>query len=55
VENTANFDPATQVFTWTPTFNDAGTYKVTFEVFDNGTPAKSDFEVVDITVTDTPQ
>jgi hypothetical protein len=46
----ANFDAGTQTFSWTPGHGAAGNYTVTFTVTDNGTPVKSDSEVVTITV-----
>jgi hypothetical protein len=46
----ANFDPGTQVFTWSPDYGDAGNYGVIFSVTDNGTPIKSDSEEITITV-----
>jgi hypothetical protein len=48
----ANFNPATQFFSWTPGFGDTGNYTVTFTVTDDGTPPASDFEDVTITVGD---
>jgi len=41
---------ANGVFSWTPTFAQAGNYNVTITVTDNGSPAASDSEVVTITV-----
>ncbi|MFC1672119.1 Ig-like domain-containing protein, partial [Planctomycetota bacterium] len=46
----ATFDPATQVFDWTPAFDQAGSYQVTFTVVDNGTPSATDSEQITITV-----
>jgi len=46
----ANFDEATQTFTWTPDYGDASNYTVTFTVTDNGSPIQSDSEDVTITV-----
>jgi len=46
----AAFDGATQTFTWTPDYGDAGNYAVTFTVTDNGSPVQSDSEEVTITV-----
>ena len=46
----AVFDSATQRFAWRPAYGQAGEYKVTFMVSDNGTPPKVDFEAVAITV-----
>ncbi|MDA8792707.1 putative Ig domain-containing protein, partial [Bacteriovoracaceae bacterium] len=48
----ANFDSNSQSFTWTPGFDQAGTYNVTFNVDDDGSPVMSDSEVVVITVAD---
>ncbi|MHC4637759.1 MAG: putative Ig domain-containing protein, partial [Planctomycetota bacterium] len=49
----ATFDPGTQVFTWTPSYDDAGAYpNVTFTVTDDGTPVESDSEAITITVND---
>ena len=36
--NDANFDPATQEFTWTPGSDEAGTHVVVFTVTDDGSP-----------------
>ena len=46
----ATFDPATRIFAWTPTYDQAGTYHVLFIVTDSGTPQVSDAEEIDITV-----
>ena len=46
----AAFDEATQAFTWTPDYGDAGNHTVTFTVTDNGSPIQSDSEEVTITV-----
>ncbi len=46
----AGFNPATQKFSWTPNFGQAGNYTVTFTVTDNGSPALSDYETITITV-----
>jgi hypothetical protein len=43
----ANFDPATQTFTWTPTFTQSGIYQVTFRVTDGQVTVS---ETVKITV-----
>lgn len=48
----ASFTEATRTFTWTPTFEQAGNFTVTFVVMDNGTPVLSDTKTVTITVTD---
>jgi len=48
----AAIHPATGAFSWTPsTSQAAGSYPVTIRVTDNGSPAKSDFETITITVT----
>jgi hypothetical protein len=47
----ATLDPATQTFSWTPNFNQAGSYpNVLFTVTDNGTPPLSAQEAITITV-----
>ncbi|MGE3242576.1 MAG: beta strand repeat-containing protein [Pirellulales bacterium] len=47
----ATINPATGVFSWTPSVNQApGTYTVTIRVTDNGSPALSDFETINIEV-----
>ncbi len=47
----ATFNPATQTFTWTPTFDQAGVYPdIEFIVTDNGSPSEQDFELIQITV-----
>ncbi|MFP4419271.1 MAG: putative Ig domain-containing protein [Desulfococcaceae bacterium] len=47
----ANFDPQTREFSWlNASVEDAGTYDVTFTVFDSGTPEETDFETIAITV-----
>jgi hypothetical protein len=48
----ATFNPATQTFTWTPDYTQAGNYQVTFTVTDNGTPPQSASEAITITVGD---
>lgn len=49
----AYFNPATRTFTWSPTYNQAGTYSnIRFTVTDNGTPNMSDYEDITITVYD---
>jgi VCBS repeat-containing protein/predicted outer membrane repeat protein len=46
----ASINPTTGVFTWTPTeAQGPGVYPVTVRVTDNGTPAMSDFETIQIT------
>ena len=50
----AAIHPATGAFSWTPaTSLPAGVYPLTLRVTDNGSPAKSDFETLAITVTST--
>jgi PKD repeat protein len=44
----AGFNPATRVFTWTPTLDQSGIYSVTFTVSDG---SASDTETIQITVT----
>ncbi len=47
----AAFDPQTREFSWlNASIEDAGTYDVTFTVFDSGTPEETDFETIAITV-----
>jgi hypothetical protein len=47
----ATFDPGTQKFSWTPSYDQAGTYSnIVFTVTDNGSPTELDFEVIIITV-----
>jgi hypothetical protein len=47
----ATFDPVTQKFSWTPTYNQTGNYSVTFTVTDNGAPnSESTSETITITV-----
>ena len=46
----ANFDPATQIFSWVPAEWQAGNYLVRFKVNDSAVPPESDFEDVTITV-----
>jgi hypothetical protein len=49
----ATFDPATRTFSWTPTYEQAGTYaNVGFGVADDGTPPLNDTETITITVND---
>jgi len=48
----ATFDTATREFIWTPSYDQAGNYKVLFTVTDNGTPPESDSEEITITVGD---
>jgi polyisoprenoid-binding protein YceI len=50
VPTDANFDAASQTFSWTPGYGAAGNYTVTFTVTDNGSPLQSDSEDVTITV-----
>ena len=50
----ASIQASTGAFSWTPsTSQAAGVYPVTIRVTDNGSPAKSDFETIAITVTST--
>jgi uncharacterized protein (TIGR03437 family) len=49
----ASFIESERRFTWTPNFNQAGTYTVGFGASDNGTPPLNDFKTVTITVTNT--
>jgi hypothetical protein len=46
----ASFNSSSQVFSWAPSFGDAGNYDVAFTVTDEGSPAESDSETVTITV-----
>jgi hypothetical protein len=47
----ATINPGSGVFTWTPTeAQGPGVYPVTVRVTDNGSPVKSDFETINITV-----
>ena len=46
----AGFDPATGVFTWTPSGSQQGSYDVTFTVTDDGEPNESASETITITV-----
>jgi len=46
----ATFDPATGVFSWTPSASQLGKYQVKFTVTDDGTPALSDTETITIVV-----
>ncbi|HWQ34115.1 MAG TPA: Ig-like domain-containing protein [Blastocatellia bacterium] len=46
----ANFDPATKTFTWTPAWNQVGTFDVDFKVQDNGAPPQSNVGQVRIIV-----
>ena len=48
----ATLDPVTGVFEWTPTYEQAGLYTVTFIAMDHVFPAQADTEQTDITVTD---
>jgi hypothetical protein len=49
----AALNPTTGEFTWTPDFNEAGTYQVTFTATENTPEALSDSETVIITVNNT--
>ena len=46
----ATFDTATRTFQWTPTYEDANNYYVTFTVIDSWDPPASDSEMVTISV-----
>jgi hypothetical protein len=49
----ATFNPTTGVFSWTPSYGQAGNYtNVLFTLTDNGTPAGSDSESISIAVGD---
>jgi len=48
----ATFDPATQVFSWTPGYGQADNYNVLFSMTDDGDPPLSDSEEITITVGD---
>ena len=50
--NGATFDPETQIFRWTPGYEDEDNYQVLFTVTDDCEPPQSDFEEVTITVGD---
>jgi hypothetical protein len=49
----AGFDPQTATFTWTPDYNQSGSYEVTFTATDDGTPPLSASERITVTVTNT--
>ena len=46
----ANFDAASKTFSWTPGYEDSGTYSVTFTVTDDGEPQLSTSETIEIKV-----
>ncbi len=46
----AVFDQNTQIFSWTPNQGDAGTYRVSFSVTDNGDPPLTDSQSIAITI-----
>lgn len=48
----ATATPTSSQFRWTPGFNQAGTYTITFKVVDSATPQLSDMKDVRITVND---
>jgi len=48
--NGASFDSNTRTFSWTPHYGDAGSYKVTFIITDNGEPPINVSKKVNITV-----
>ncbi|HEX2974058.1 MAG TPA: Ig-like domain-containing protein, partial [Tepidisphaeraceae bacterium] len=50
----ATIDPATGVFSWTPGYDQAGTYSFSIRVTDNGSPSLSDTKPVTIVVKDVP-
>jgi probable HAF family extracellular repeat protein len=50
----ASIDPASGLFTWTPTSADIGDHTVTIGVQDNGSPPLGDYETFTITVGTTP-
>jgi hypothetical protein len=53
VPDGATFDSGTHTFTWTPDYDQAGTYAgVNFTVTDDGAPPASDSETITITVID---
>ena len=49
----ASFIESSRVFSWTPNFDQAGNYTVTFKAADDGTPVLMDMKTVQITVTNT--
>src|SRR2546428_11701802 len=49
----ASFDAATKTFSWTPAFDQAGPYSVTFTASDNGAPALAASETIAITIANT--
>lgn len=51
--SSATLNSTTGEFSWTPDYDDAGTYPVTFTATDDGSPALSDSILVDIVVTNT--
>jgi len=46
----ASFTPATGAFDWTPTYDQSGSYDVTFTATDDGVPVLTDSETITITV-----
>jgi len=48
----ALFDTSTRTFSWTPTYDQAGSYSITFTVVDDGSPPASVSETIIITVGD---
>ena len=50
----SSFDPETQAFSWTPSYTQAWNYLVTFTVTDDGVPALSVEQPVQITVNNVP-
>src|SRR3989442_16001290 len=49
----ATLNATTGAFSWTPGYDQAGSYPVTFRATDNGSPALSASEAITITVTNT--
>ena len=50
----ASFNPVTQVFSWTPDFDQAGNYdNIEFVLADDGDPVSIDMETITITIGDT--
>ena len=46
----ADFDPGTHTFAWSPSYDQEGSYQVTFTIADNGQPQKTDSETITIIV-----
>src|SRR2546425_1763262 len=49
----ATFDAATRTFSWTPGFDQAGSYPVTVTATDNGTPTLAASETITLTIANT--